>query len=223
MSAQDPGRPEGEEPTEVRPPATDPFAPPAADAAPADPAPAEELDAPVAPSGQEFAEPRAAEPTPTTSPSEATPGQPAGTAAVGGDDWLAPETGTPEPDPVVRTPDAFTPLGTPDPGTGPTAGGAQERAAEVKEQVTDKASEVKEQAADTAAQVKEKAADTAAGLKDTAAGVQAKAAGVQADAQAKAGGAQAKAQEFLETPEGKVAAAFAGGVVASFLLKALGR
>ncbi|MCW3011946.1 MAG: hypothetical protein JWO90_2350, partial [Solirubrobacterales bacterium] len=100
----------------------------------------------------------AAEPTPTVAPADATPDTPAGTAAPESD-WLEPDVGaaaaTPEPDPVVRTPDAFTPLGTPEPSGPPPV--------------------------------------------------------------------LQKAQEFAEKPEGKVALAFAGGVVASFLLKKLGR
>ncbi len=57
---------------------------------------------------------------PAGSPSSATLGGPAGTAAPDRD-WLEPDSGataaTPEPDPIVRTPSAFTPLGTPESGS----------------------------------------------------------------------------------------------------------
>ncbi len=98
-------------------------------------------------SGATFApgpDPLPVEPTPVVTPAAATDEHPAGTAAPEGD-WLRPDGGsgaatlpaepddgapgvtggpaTPEPDPAVRTPDAFTPLGTPDP-SGPPSGAA---------------------------------------------------------------------------------------------------
>ncbi len=139
-----PAGPDPDEATEVHQVPADPFAPPAAGGEPT--------------------------PTPVVPPAEATPEIPAGTAQPGGD-WLKPDA-VPEPDPLIRTPDAFTPLGTP------------------KDEPSAQAEKVKEGAADV---------------------------------QAKAQDVQAKVLEFYAKPEGKVAAAFLGGILASFVLKRFGR
>lgn len=98
--APTPAGPDPDEATEVHSTPSDPFLPPVEATA--------SLDDPY--TGDSATDPGAA----TIDP------PPSAGAVAQDDDWLEPDAGTsaatPEPDPAVRTPSAFTPLGTPEAG-----------------------------------------------------------------------------------------------------------
>lgn len=98
--------------------AADPFAPSQGEAASVEPDAPATLEAP------------ATEPPPTSLVAETSPEAPPGAAAPESD-WLEPDAGAvpvaPEPDPVVQTPSAFTPLGTPEPGIAEKAQALKEK------------------------------------------------------------------------------------------------
>lgn len=196
--------PEGPDPdarTEVHPVAPDPFAPPATE--PAD----VEVSDPVESPDASGTDPGAGtiDPPPAEAPEEPVPTHPVGE----GDDWLQPDAATsaatPGPDPLIATPAAFTPPGTPEDDAPSAVDQGKERAQEAQAKVQE-----------TAQQAQAKAQEAQAKVQETAQQAQVK---VQETAQV----AQAKARELKDRPEAMVGLAFVGGAVVSFVLRALRR